>query len=182
MAALLLTHGIWLAWLGNFLVKAEPPDKADAIIVLAGDVTGSRILTAADLVRKHYAPVVLVSGPFEIYGHNEAFLAIDYAVSKGCPKDWFRPVTHRSNSTRDEARALASVLRREHYSKVLLVTSDFHTRRAGSIFRRSIPGLNMLVVAAPAPDFHPDSWWTSRPSQKVFLQEWAKTLADWLNI
>lgn len=176
------TRDFWLPWPGKWLVQAESPEKAEAIVVLAGDFSGNRILKAAGLAREQYAPLVLVSGPYEVYGRNEASLAIDLAVSKGFPAAWFRAVIHRSDSTVDEANAMRRVLRDSHYRKVLLVTSDFHTRRAGRIFRRTMPEIEFHMIAARAQDFAPETWWKTRPGRKVVLQEWTKTLADWLGI
>jgi uncharacterized SAM-binding protein YcdF (DUF218 family) len=62
--------------------------------------------------------------------------------------------------------------------KVLLVTSDYHTRRAGKIFRSAGPDLQFVVVAAPDNSFTPDGWWRSRQGEKVFLIEWLKTATE----
>ncbi|MBZ5602215.1 MAG: YdcF family protein, partial [Acidobacteriia bacterium] len=65
-AAVLLAavfHTAILTALGSYLVKAGPPQKADIVIVLAGDASGHRILKAAQLVREGYASKVVVSGP-----------------------------------------------------------------------------------------------------------------------
>ena len=177
-----LTHSVWLGWMGHFLVQAEAPSQADVVVVLAGDYSGNRIEKAAELVRAKYAPLVLVSGPWEMYGQNEAHLAIAYVVKKGYPEAWFRPVLHQSDSTRDEASALREVFQREKYRKVLVVTSDFHTRRAGLILRRVIHETEIHMVAAPTPNFDPGHWWGSRPGRKTMFQEWTKTLADWVGI
>ncbi|MBL8174446.1 MAG: YdcF family protein [Bryobacterales bacterium] len=177
-----VSHSIWLPWLGEFLVRADAPRPADAVIVLAGDYSGGRILKGAELVASGLAPLVLVSGPWQMYGRNEAHLAIDFITSKGFPNAWFRPLLHQSDSTRDEAAQLRDYLLTHGFRKVLVVTSDFHTRRAGAILRRAMPDIDIRMIAAASPDFRPQSWWTSRPSQKVFFQEWLKTLADWMNI
>src|ERR1700761_5338999 len=75
-----------LTALGSFLVKADPPQKADLIVVLAGDSFGNRITTAAKLVQEGYAPKALISGPNGIYGYYECDLAIPFAVRKGYPE------------------------------------------------------------------------------------------------
>ena len=95
-----LTHSIWLTWLGNVLVDDMAPVKADAVLVLAGDPRGERIRKAGDLVRAGYVPKVLVSGPTEWYGVNEAELAIRFAVANGYPSDWFEPPQHPSDVDR----------------------------------------------------------------------------------
>src|SRR5262249_34737914 len=82
-------HTCWLTALGSFLVIDQPPEKADAILVLAGDFTGNRILTAAKLVRAGYAPKAVVSGPDGIFGMSECDLSIPFAVKAGFPESYF---------------------------------------------------------------------------------------------
>ena len=48
--------------IGSFLIVDEAPQKADVIIVLAGDSTWSRVAYAADLYQDGYADKVLLSG------------------------------------------------------------------------------------------------------------------------
>ena len=171
-----------LAALGSYLVKAEAPGKADVALVLSGDASGQRIRTAAELVRQGYAPRVLVSGPGGMYGYHECDLSIPFAVKAGYPESYFVHVEHNANSTAEEAREVLEKVREFHAHKVLLVTSNYHTRRAGRIFRGAAPELEWIVVAAPDDAFTPEGWWHSRPARKVFFYEWAKTVANWLGI
>jgi uncharacterized SAM-binding protein YcdF (DUF218 family) len=175
-------HSQILGALGGYLVHDEPPQKADAVVVLAGDGWGDRILTAAQLVRDGYAPKVLVSGQDGTYGLHESDLAIPFAVKHGYPQSYFVAVDHSARSTRAEAVALMPEIRREGIRRMLLVTSNFHTRRAGRIFRDVAPDLTILVVGAPDRDFMPDGWWHSREGQKTFVTEWEKTITSWLGI
>ena len=75
-------------------------------------------------------------------------------------------------------------LHRRNTHSMLLVTSDYHTRRALRIFSRTERkmggGMVIRAVAAPDEEFHPDSWWRSRQGQKVAFMEWTKTLAQGL--
>jgi len=172
-----------LPWAGGFLVAQEgPPRKADAALVLAGDSFGRRILRGAELVREGFVPLVYVSGPDELYGFSEDELAIRFAVKNGQPAEWFQGLPNQANSTEDEARALLPELQRRGVRRLLLVTSNFHTRRATRIFRKYAqqltPGMQIHPVAAQDALYHPDRWWQSRPSQKTFLLEWTKTLTE----
>jgi uncharacterized SAM-binding protein YcdF (DUF218 family) len=166
---------------GDYLVESSAPEKADAILVLAGDNRGARIMRAAELVREGYAPVALISGPMEIYGVNEADLAIQYAVRHGTPASYFQPVYREALSTLDEANGFAIELRQRNVHKLLLVTSDYHSHRALSIFRRVIgPTVTIQAVTAPDRYFRPDAWWQNREGQKTVFYEYSKTIAGWL--
>ena len=44
---LLVTHALWLSALARYLVDADAPAPADVVVVLAGDLTGKRLLTGS---------------------------------------------------------------------------------------------------------------------------------------
>src|SRR5262245_41427739 len=108
----LLFSSSLLGAMGSYLVAAEPPTKADAVIVLAGDARGNRILKAAEIVKQGFAPKVLVSGPDGVYGLHECELAIPYAVKAGYPESYFVHLENSARSTREEARVTVAELRR----------------------------------------------------------------------
>ena len=177
---LVLFHATLLAALGNFLVKAGPPQKADIIVVLAGDGFGHRILTAGDLIKQGYAAQAIISGPDGNYGNYECDLAIPFAVKAGDPESDFIHLEHHARSTVEEAQVVVKKLRDMGVKRVILLTSTYHTRRAGNIFRRAAPDLDFIVVAAPDEFFKPDSWWHNREASKTFAYEWSKTIAEWV--
>lgn len=167
---------------GSYLVQAGPPVKADIVLVLAGDGRGGRIVKAAELVRDGFAPNVLVSGPDGNYGLHECDLAIPFAVKAGYPESMFLHFENSARNTRDEARQAAAQLRKMGVHRVLVVTTDFHTRRAGRMYRSEAPDLEISVVAAKDMYFSPDGWWHNREGQKTALYEWMKTVASWVNL
>ena len=186
LVALVLTRTVWLTALGEALVHDDGPAKADMAVVLAGDYRGNRILTAANLARAGYVPAVLVSGPPGFYGANECDAAIQFAVRKGYPAEWFIPLAHDELNTRDEARALLGDMRRRNVHSFLLVTSNYHTARSRRFFlaaeRAMGGGPQLRVVAAPDDFFRPDCWWHNREGRKTFLMEWLKTITGPLGI
>jgi hypothetical protein len=55
---------------------------------------------------------------------------------------------------------------------VILVTSDYHTRRSRYICERLFPaGTVLRVVAARDADYDPENWWESRGGIKIFTHE-----------
>ena len=88
---------------------------------------------------------------------------------------------HFTASQRITPRLIAE-LRRLGAHSFLLVTSEYHTRRAGNIFRKVTGDLDMRVIAAPDEYFSPDSWWRNREGQKIVYMEWSKTVASWFGI
>jgi uncharacterized SAM-binding protein YcdF (DUF218 family) len=172
---LFFSRSIWLRDLGRELVDTQPPQKSDMIVVLGGDWNGNRILKAAQLAKQGYAPKVLVSGAGYIYGNYEGDIAVPFAVRHGYDPNLFINLLHPVSSTREEADAVIGELRRRGVKRYILVTSDFHTARAGRIFRQIGPDLDVRVVATSS-STNWDRWWEDRESRKTFFMEWTKTL------
>jgi len=164
--------------LGALLVNAEAPQKADIVVVIGGDFKGNRITKGAELVRRGYAPKVLSSGVGDLYGHFECDLAIGYAVSRGYPEGTFIALRYPAQSTSDEARAVIARLRELGVHRYLLVTSEFHTARAGRDFRREGRDLEEHTISAPDPDWNGGRWWQGREGRKIWMFEILKTVAD----
>jgi len=182
VAGIAAARPLWLRALGGYLVRSEEPVRADVAVVPAGDYYGYRILKAAELVRRGFTDVVLVSSPGGMYGYSEAELAIPFAVRHGYPASWFVVLPNKARSTREEALAVAPELRKRAVRKCLLVTSNYHTRRAGGIFRSAVPEVEFRVVAAEDEFFRPGDWWKTRQGQKQFVLEWMKTVTGWVGI
>jgi uncharacterized SAM-binding protein YcdF (DUF218 family) len=171
----------FLTMAGGFLVHEEAPRKADAIVVLGGDEFGWRAKKGAELAQAGYAAYVLISGPPSILG-SEADTTIEYVRRQGIPTSQLRPVLlppKAAESTRTEAAYLGDYLKNNGVHSILLVTSNFHTRRAFSLWRKANPWLTITVVGAPDKYFTPDTWWKSRAGKKTFLLEWLKTFNTW---
>jgi uncharacterized SAM-binding protein YcdF (DUF218 family) len=167
-------------WLSRLLIHDDAPAKADIAVVLAGDQWGQRILKAAELVRDHHVLAVLVSGP-PYYGGHESDAAIDFAVSRGFPRNYFVAAPNDALSTREEARAILNDLRIRNASSFLLVTSDYHTARARRLYRIEEQRMGFTpefrTIAAPDRYFDRYHWWRSRQGLKIAFLEFTKTIA-----
>jgi uncharacterized SAM-binding protein YcdF (DUF218 family) len=161
--------------LGGFLVSSATPERADLILVLAGDFWGPRTIRGADLASEGFAPVALFSGtPYQ--GQMDGVLAIQFLAKKGYRTRSFQSFGHHAPSTIDEAIALRPELERRGVKRVLLVTSAYHSRRAGIVFRLFCPGIQFIAIGAPDDLYHPDHWWQYPRSKKLFYSEWTKIL------
>ena len=175
-------HTQFLAALGGYLEKDSAPVKADVAFVLGGDGYGRRILKAAELVREGYVPRAMISGPAGNYGFYECDLAIPFAVKAGYPTSYFVRFPVDAHSTREESEAAVAEFHKLGIKHVLLVTSIYHTRRTGKLFRRAATDIEFTVVGAPDEHFTVNGWWHDREAQKTFLIEWLKTVAGWFKI
>ena len=159
----------------RFLVLDEP-QKSDAIVVLAGE-TSLRPARALELLRQGMAPRVFLDAETRdvVYDQRLPDLAQKYVNSL--------PETNRVSicpiagfSTFAEADDVSRCLQPLGAHRVLIVTSDFHTRRALAIFRHRLPQYQFSVAAARGPGSFGDTWWTNREWAKITLDEWMKTL------
>jgi uncharacterized SAM-binding protein YcdF (DUF218 family) len=177
-AAVLLLSPLLLLYAGSMLESSEPPRKADAVFVLAGDGFGDRMLTGAELARRGFAPKVYVSGPEGFYGLHEDELAIAWAIKRGYPASYFIPLPTTARSTRQEAEIALPRFRNDGVRSLLVVTSDYHTGRAGRVWREAAPGMNITMVGAPDHLFELRKWWRTREGRKAIFFEWTKVIAD----
>lgn len=176
LLALILAVIRWqatLAFLGNYLARSETPQQADLILVLGGNFYGPRVLKAAELVSRGYAPLVLISGaPYR--GRPEGEFAITFLAQQGYRTNLFESFGHHARSTIEEAIALRPELRRRGVKHVILVTSAYHSRRAWLVFELVSPGIRFTSVPAPDPSYQPSRWWTDESSSRLFYSEWSK--------
>ena len=90
-------------------------------------------------------------------------------------------MSHDADNTLEEAETLARVANEKKWRSVILVTSNYHTRRARYIFRRVFPqGISIWVASARDGDFDPAAWWEKRKSTKELMREFlAMVVAVW---
>jgi len=177
--SVLVLAGVFLVVLGakagSFLVL-DAPRPSDVILVLAGE-TEHRTERALQLLGQGFGRRIVLDVPTnaKIYEFTQIHLAEKYiqdlprvtAISI-CPIDGL--------STRDEAKDAEKCLAQDNDKRVLIVTSDFHTRRALSVLRREIPGHEYSVAASTDHEQFGVRWWTHRQWAKTFVDEWLRII------
>ncbi len=160
---------------GRFLV-VDAPLPSDVIVVLAGE-NDRRPRRALELLQQGFGKRVLIDVPADstIYTFTQLDLAQKYvqslpqaAVLSVCPIVGL--------STKAETEDVEKCLTRMNAGTVLIVTSEFHTRRALSIFRRELRGRTFSVAAAYDGAQFGTHWWTHRQWAKTVLDEWLRLL------
>jgi uncharacterized SAM-binding protein YcdF (DUF218 family) len=162
---------VLLSHAGSFLVL-NAPEHADAILILAGGADNAPYEHAMDLQKQGYANWILLDASVSqgIYGKSEAELATEFlnrtfpGLVEVCPI--------RRVSTFGEAADVKRCLAGLNASSVLIVTSDFQTRRALDIFRKRLPQYRWSVAAVSAPYNYAEQWWRHRAWAKTVLEEW----------
>ena len=160
---------------GRFLI-VDHSAHADVILVLAGE-TDRRPQHGLDLLTRGYAARIILDVPADtkIYQWTQPELAEKFIQQLPQAQSITICKIH-GLSTLEEAREASPCLQRVGAKTVLLVTSDYHTRRAVSIFKHEIPDRDFSVTAAFDSRTFGTEWWRRREWAKTCLNEWAKLL------
>jgi len=174
-AVLYLVRRPILRFAAEAWIVEDPLDKADALIILGDDnFYADRATRGAQLFREGKAPVIVASGRRLRPNAGIAELMEHDLIERGVPRDKIVRLAHDADSTLEEARALARLVRERKWHHVIVVTSNFHTRRARYIFQHVFPqGTVVYIASARDGDFDPEHWWEKRKSIKELTREFA---------
>lgn len=173
----LVRHPIFRFIAESWIIE-DPLEKSDALIVLGDDnFYADRATRAVELFREGKAPVIVASGRRLRPNAGIAELMEHDLVERGVPKDKVLRFAQDADSTKEEAEALVKLAKSKKWKKVIVVTSNYHTRRARYIFRRVFPqDIETRVASAHDGDFDPQLWWEKRKSIKELMREFAGML------
>ena len=164
--------------MGDFLVIRDPLTPADAVIAVSGDGVGERTRAAADLLRQGDARWVILSGSTKGHARGGATAAMmRQALRAGVPADRLL-IDDQSESTLDNARNTARLMRTHGLRRAIVVTSPYHTRRAAWVFRSVFlpQGLQVRVLAVSDSFFRVEQWWTRHRERSLVAREYVKLL------
>jgi uncharacterized SAM-binding protein YcdF (DUF218 family) len=168
IAAILLTAGTFLLYVGRWLVVEDPLEKAQAIVVLSGRMP-LRALEAAKLYRNGYAPKIWLThstepgatlGAMGISYTGEEVYNLQILRHEGVPADAIQVLEPPIVNTADELEAVSATLTQEKDKTVIIVTTKVHTRRVRILWHRIARGRGQAIVRAASDDpFVPGRWW-----------------------
>jgi uncharacterized SAM-binding protein YcdF (DUF218 family) len=174
-----------LLWGNSLLVASDQlPPHADAAAVLQGSISAekTRITGAVNLLQRGISDRILLSIPKESYWGQSippiarSYVDRNYGIDVAAKMD-FCETAPGIDSTEQEAQAICACIQQHGWLSIVAVTSDYHTRRAGIVWRRTIknqfPRIRIWIDGVPDPDFQ-KPWWRSRRSAKIWLLECLK--------
>jgi uncharacterized SAM-binding protein YcdF (DUF218 family) len=179
----------FLPFAGRYLVVQQPLEHADAIVVLAGS-RAERWLEGVDLFRAGWAPrIVLSRGRIEyaearlhdmgIRFPEEADLVRDAMVQMKVPADAISMLPESLDNTAQEAAAARAMATASGWSRIIVVTSKYHSRRTAYAFARefrNVP-IAVLIRSSNYDTAAPDRWWTTRQDFRYVTSELQKLVA-----
>ena len=158
----------------GLLVTFDPPChetalplRADAAVVLSGDVDELRTKRAVALVLAGEARYLVLTGSQRMIGGDSALSLARTARAAGVPPERILCET-QSRSTRENVLLARPLLEAYGLRRVALVTSRSHLRRALWAARRAAPAVEWLPVSVPD---------AGHPRRRL-----ANRLAEWLKL
>jgi len=157
--------------------------------VLAGTRL-ERPLEAVELYKEGFAPVIVLSPGRPEPGERllrergirfplEVELQRDALVQLGVPAAAVVATAGYVDNTAQEANLLRAMVEANHWKRVIIVTSKYHTRRSAFAFRRGLEGTGAqpLIRASRFDPSDPARWWRNRSDFRFAGREWQKMIA-----
>ena len=175
---------VW--WMAEPLRIAAPPSAADAIVVFAGGVGESgragggyqeRVSQAIDLYRAGHAPRIVFSSGF-VFTMREAEVMKAVAVANGVPADAIL-LEEAAANTRENVEYTKRILDQHGWTRVLLVSSPYHMRRACLTWRKLAPDITVVPTPVPESQFYTHRRGPSLEQIRGLLHEAAAIVQYW---
>lgn len=165
---------------GFFLSPQDPLEKADAIVTISGGETRQRVAEAVTLYNKSWAPLLIMSGAARDAKLSNAVAMKQIAVSMGVPADKIL-VEEAATNTLDNAKFVRDIIKEKKFTKIILVTSPYHQRRASVAFTKALKGLPVKIINHSSTDsvWRKNGWWQDDWARYLTLSELQKTLYTW---
>jgi uncharacterized SAM-binding protein YcdF (DUF218 family) len=173
-------------WGGYLLVAGDTvPEHVDAAVVLQGSIASENARTAAAmaLLQRGSANRVAISVPREFYWEEEIppiarpYLERKYGAELAERVD-FCNTEPDVTSAQQEAQALSTCIQEHGWKSIVLLTSNYQSRRVRMIWRRTLgkrdTSFYVSVEGVSDPDYQPRGWWR----QRVYAETWLKESAQ----
>lgn len=187
ISALYLATTPLLTYMGHFLIRNDPSQHSEASVVLTTGVDYyARLTEAARLYTLQLTNRVIINGnrksetlrKIEKLGYkapchwSEKF--IQMLMVLGVPREKIIIVNAENVfDTMSEARLVGDYIGKLNIKKLTIVTSKFHTHRAGYIWEKLFQNkFRLNMVAAQDDPFDPNRWWKSGRQIRALLGEY----------
>ena len=176
---------------GHWLIVADPLQPARAIVVFGGQLP-FRAMEAAAIFQQGFAPEIwLTHGA--LHKEDAALAQLGIQVIPECeynrqvlehlgiPGASIKVLDTRVEDTAEEVKTIGKELRRVGGTRVILVTSKYHTRRVRLLWHKLIGDSPQAIVRYAQDDpFDPDRWWRSSHQSPTVAHEVFGILNAWL--
>jgi uncharacterized SAM-binding protein YcdF (DUF218 family) len=176
---------------GYWLVREDPLQKGDVIVVLSGGLP-YRANGAANILKSGYAPEVWVSRP-EGPQQDLAALGVHFVgeeeynreilIRQGVPDSAIEILPDIIVNTQQEVTEISREMRRTGKHTAIIVTSPEHTRRVKTLWAKLVGDDPRLIVrSAPGDPFDPNRWWGNTRDALAVVREFLGLLNLWAGL
>ena len=170
LAVVMLVIGFFI-FTGSIERSQLEPRTADGIAVLTGGA--ARIDKAMKLLTQQKAKRLLITGVNRTTSTEE----LKQLASQGdqlfsCCVD----IDKEARNTIDNATETSQWVARNHYTSVIVVTSNYHMPRALAELARVMPGVTLIPYSVVDNNVHLDRWWTFPGTTRLLISEYLKYL------
>lgn len=139
-----------------------------------------------ELLRQGIVGQVLISIPprlnWDEPAQPAAYAYLQRNYGQAAQRALFCEVGPTISSTEGEADALYDCMRAFGWKSIVVLTSNYHTRRGqilwGRMLRRRNSEISLSIFAASDPDFQASGWWRERLCAKTWLLEFTKLVLE----
>ena len=179
--------GPLLSAAGRFLVVDDGPIHSEAVVVLSTGIEYyPRLMEAASLFREGYAEKVVINGNRKSAALRElerkGFVSccqwyedsLRILSLLGVPRDKIITVSAEdAYDTVSESKLVGQDLIKTGITRIMIITSKYHTRRAGHIWENSFPNqFSIRTVGARTDPFSSSGWWKEGRQIRWVLSEY----------
>jgi uncharacterized SAM-binding protein YcdF (DUF218 family) len=176
---------------GYWLVREDPLQKGDVIVVLSGGLP-YRANGAANIFKSGYAPEVWVSRP-EGPQQDLAALGVHFVgeeeynreilIRQGVPDSAIEILPDIIINTQDEVSEISREMRRTGKHTAIIVTSPEHTRRLKGLWAKLVgDDPHLIVRSAPGDPFESNRWWGNTRDALAVVREFLGLLNLWAGL
>ncbi|MDP2258522.1 MAG: YdcF family protein [Caulobacter sp.] len=179
LAALLVVLLIWVVGLVAFAQRIErstppvEPPVADAVVALTG-ASDLRLEAAARLLERGKGKRLLISGVNREASRDD-ILAVSRAVKPiyDCCVD----LGYAAADTVGNAEEIAEWARGKGFTRLIVVTSDYHMPRSILEIRAAMPEATLIEYPVVTGLVDVDRWWRNQGDARRLVVEYSKYLA-----
>ncbi len=173
-------HPFILRSYADFFTINNYEKGADATLILGGSAD-TRAKKAIELYRNGYAREILITQPKPPIKEYENLIVSDFVNIKQILKyekvnyTVVKDINGGAKSTFDEARDLIIFLKKHPLDRVIIVTDNFHTRRAkyafDKIFEESECKTIIQIAGAQNQVYNENNWWETERGLNAYVSE-----------
>ncbi len=157
LVAIGATFSLLIFGVGRYLATEDSLEKADAIVAVSGGDTSSRTAKAIALYQQEYAPLLVFSGAAkDPRSPSNAKVMKEQALKSGVPAQSI-VIDEASRDTKENAKGVKQILGGSE--KIILVTSQYHQKRAHTELQEALPKAQIIDAPAKDKNWNVRTWW-----------------------